>query len=128
MCVGCNVCYIDFLRFDGRMFSSERYFATVLLAKDMPSFLSRFTISESERGDSGDSLAIKVATFSLILVFDMLFPSAVWYPEVKKYFTGRTPHGVCTYLLAMARLTVVSWTPTTSATWFMVRGLRWLVP
>jgi hypothetical protein len=32
---------------------------------------------------------------------------------VKKYFISKVPRGVCMYLLAMARLTVVSWMPTT---------------
>jgi len=64
------------------------------------------------------------AIMSLTLVLDMPSPLAVWIPEVKKYFISKMPCGVCMYLPETARLTVVSWTPTTSATWTMVKGLR----
>ena len=76
-----------------------------------------------------DSSLLKIsAIMSLTLVLDIPSPLAVWMPEVKKYFISKIPRGVCMYLLETARLTVVSCTPTTSATWTMVRGLRNATP
>ena len=57
-------------------------------------------------------------------MFETAGPPAVFSPGVKKYLSSKTPTGVCMYLLATVRLTVVSWTPTRSATSAMVIGRR----
>jgi hypothetical protein len=61
---------------------------------------------------------------SLTLVLDTPAPLSVWRPAVKKYFISNVPCGVSMYFPETARLTVVSWTPTTSATCTMVMGRR----
>ncbi len=68
------------------------------------------------------------AIISFTLVFDIASPPEVCRPDVKKYFISKTPCGVCMYLPETARLTVVSCTPTTSATWTIVSGFRCAVP
>ena len=98
------------------MFNSARYLATVRRANLMPRSFRILTISESESGFVVSSLEISSLIASLMLVLASDSPSWVLYPEVKKYLIGKIPHGVWMYLLATARLTVVSWTPTFSAT------------
>ena len=79
--------------------------------------------------ESGFSRFILVsAIMSFALVLDMLSPLAVCRPEVKKYFISKMPCGVCMYLPETPRLTVVSCTPTTSATCTIVSGFKWATP
>ena len=89
---------------------------------------SIFTTSWSDSGLAGFSLLKISAIMSFTLVLETSPPLAVCRPAVKKNFISNTPCGVCMYLPETARLTVVSCTPTTSATCAMVMGLRCATP
>ncbi len=65
---------------------------------------------------------------SLTLSEDTSSPLPVLMLEVKKNFSSKMPCGVCTYLLAVARLTVDSCMPMSSATSFSTSGCRWAMP
>src|SRR5260370_6209498 len=106
------------------MFSSARYFATVRLAIGIPRSERISTISLSLNGFRASSLRTKSEMASFTLVLLRAAPAVVWYPGVKKYFISNTPCGVAMYFPEIARLTVVSWTPTASAICTIVIGLR----
>ncbi len=74
------------------------------------------------------SSAIRSASISLTLVLETEAPLSAWYPVVKKNLNSNTPCGVFMYLLAIARLTVVSCTPTMSAICVIVSGCRCATP
>ena len=65
---------------------------------------------------------------SLTLSAETSSPSVLLRLEVKKYLSSKMPCAVCTYLLAVARLTVDSCMPMSSATSFSTSGLRWAMP
>ena len=91
------------------MSSSSRYFATVRRATFNPSDRSISAICLSERGLAVSSFEMKSFIFSIMLLFESTSPSSALNPVEKKYLNSRRPFGDCMYLLAMARLTVVSW-------------------
>ena len=76
----------------------------------------------SDSGLVASSALTSSPSMPLTLVLAKLVPSLEAKPEVKKYFISKTPWGVSMYLPETARLTVVSCTPTTSATCDMVIG------
>src|SRR5947207_13050219 len=108
----------------GRMLSSVRYLATVRRAIGIPRLLKISTISLSLNGALPSSFLTRsrIASFTLVLLIDS--PGAVWYPGVKKYLISNTPCDVAMYLPEMARLTVVSCTPTTYEMWTTVIGFN----
>ena len=65
---------------------------------------------------------------SFTLALETSAPVAVCRPAVKKNLISKMPCGVSIYLPETARLTVVSWTPTTSAICAMVMGFRCATP
>ena len=65
---------------------------------------------------------------SFTLSADTSSPSVLFRLEVKKYLSSKIPCGVCTYLFAVARLTVDSCMPMSSATSFSTSGFRCAMP
>src|SRR3569833_2494998 len=82
-----------FRKFEGRIFSYVRYFATVRRAMTMPFSFSIFTTSWSDNGLVVSSLLKISAIMSLTLVLETPSPVAVWMPAVKKYFGAGGPGG-----------------------------------
>src|SRR3569832_2443075 len=79
-------------------------------------------------GRRGSSDAMMPLIFSLTDSADTPSPSLERMLEVKKYLSSRVPCGVCTYLLAVARLTVDSNKPMSFATSFSTKGRSALTP
>src|SRR4029450_3708095 len=93
---------------DGRMFSSSRYLATVRRAMFSPFACSAPATSWSDSGLPESS----AATRSWIIFFtdtdDTTSPLLEGMPLWKKYLSSNRPCGVCTYLLVVTRLIVDS--------------------
>ena len=97
------------------MFIASRYFATVLLATEMPSSLSKFVILLSLSGFAEFSDPINLRIFARTEVEDWSSPLADDRWLEKKYLNSNTPRGVCMYLLVVTREIVDSCIPISSA-------------
>ena len=107
---------------------SSRYFATVRRAMSICSLPSSSAMYWSLSGFFASSLAMISRIFSLTL---SALTSEPWPPrrlDVKKYLSSNVPCGVCTYLPAVARLTVDSCMPMSSATSRSTIGRRFSMP
>lgn len=108
--------------------SWSRYLAMVRRATLRPFSASSFSIAVSERGFDGGSSWTMCWMVSLMLVLETWAPSLDWKPEVKKVLSSMMPCGVSAYFPATALEMVAGWTSMTSASSFMVRGLRAVGP
>src|SRR5262249_20365338 len=109
---------------DGRIPINSRYFATLRRAKSICSLPSSSAVYWSLSGFRGSSLAMVSRVFSLPLSALHPAPCPPRRLEVKKYLSSNVPCGVCTYLPAVARLTVDSCIPMSFATSFSTSGRR----
>ena len=105
--------------------SAFRYFVTVRRAIERPySLFRRSATSSSESGLLLSSSSMILRTRSLTLCLDSTPPSSFSVPPVKKNLSGTIPCGVCAYYSLIARLTVETWIPNSSATSCIFSGLR----
>ena len=103
-------------------------FRTVRRATFKPCPFNLSAMAWSDSGLRTSSWAMIFATASLTASVEMLPPSAVCRPPVKKNRSSKTPCGVRAYLPATARPTVVSCTPIFSATAPIVIGFSFEMP
>src|SRR4029453_2058024 len=109
-------------RDEGKIPMISRYFATVLRAISMLSPANVWAMCWSLYGRRGSSVSLIFLLFSFTDSAETPSPSEERMLEVKKYLSSRVPCGVCTYLLAVARLTVDSCIPMSFATSFRTSG------